>query len=374
MIDPLEPQARRGRSRWRRAAVSLLVAATVACGGSSPGNGPAGSSGASGGDGPAGPAPGGVWTWVDVAGTTCSDGSATGFGLSRGDEPDVVVFMDGGGACWDFTTCFFLRTAKAGPFQIAEFEARRAEFAGTFLDRDDPQNPFRGWTYVFVPYCTGDLHAGDREATYAPGFGLAARWAHRGRANVRADLARLVAELPSPRRLVISGASAGGFGSLLQYDAFRSAWPASATFLLDDSGPPLVGDALDPGLRAAWRSAWDLDPLLDEICAACRDDFSRIVPELAGRYPGDRMALLSSLQDQVIRSYFQLPAPAFEVAVRTMVHDRFDPLPSAHAFLVPGEDHALLAKPGAYAAAGVSLAAWLSEMIDGDPAWSSVGP
>ena len=26
----------------------------------------------------------------------------------------------------------------------------------------DPRNPFRDWNLVFVPYCSGDMHAGQR--------------------------------------------------------------------------------------------------------------------------------------------------------------------------------------------------------------------
>ncbi len=34
------------------------------------------------------------------------------------------------------------------------------------FDRGDGDNPFADASYVFVPYCTGDLHAGSRVAMY----------------------------------------------------------------------------------------------------------------------------------------------------------------------------------------------------------------
>jgi hypothetical protein len=196
---------------------------------------------------------------------------------------------------------------------------------------------------------------------------------------VAADLRLLVPAFPSPPRLVVSGASAGGFGSLLMYERFRGAWGAGQTYLLDDSGPPLVGDALDPGLRTEWRAAWDLDPLLAEVCVDCANDFSNVVTRIAQRHPSDRIALLSTLRDGVIRRYFgYTDRPAdFEAAVLGLVRDRFAPLPNAKAFLVGGaaiEDHALFANPHAYSAGGVTLHEWVAQMLDPASAWQSVGP
>jgi hypothetical protein len=353
---------------------SLAVAASLAvasCGGSGPAPTPSATPPAT-----AFGAPKGEWTWIDAPGTSCADASPTGFGVNPGDGADVLVFLDGGGACWDYATCFLAALASPGPFGRAQLAARQAAFAHTFFDRADAANPFRAFTYVFIPYCTGDLHAGDADASYSPGAGIAARpWAHHGRRNVAADLQLLAAALPAPPRLVVSGASAGGYGALLGYDAFRAAFPASQGFLVDDSGPPLEGDGFQPALRAAWRSAWHLDALLDPICGTrCHDDLSALVPALAARHPADRMALLSNTQDRVISAFALLPPAAFEAALLVTVHDRYDPLPQARTFLVAGSNHALLAAPASYSAGGVPLSTWIEQMVSGDPAWRSLGP
>ncbi len=356
------PRRMRARSPSLGAACAALVVGAAACGGSSPA--PSGTTSY----------PVGAWTWVDVAETACSDGSSTGFAVNPGDDPDLVFFMDGGGACWDFQTCFIAASASAGPVRAPQFQARSAEFAGTFLDRTDPANPFRRWTFVFVPYCTGDLHAGDRVATYSGGLFAPKTWYHKGRVNVAADLARIVPAFPHVRRLVVGGASAGGYGSMLLYDSIRAAWSATTTSLIDDSGQPLEGDALAPALRTAWLAAWNLQPLLDQVCPGCASDFSQIVPLLAARYPSDRLALLSSLQDATMRGYFQLSPDVFQADVLQLVTDRYAPLADAGTFVVAGQDHALLRDPSSYAAGGVSLTDWLVQLVSGDPAWHSVGP
>src|SRR5512133_1207150 len=100
------------------------------------------------------------WTWVDLPGTECSDGSQTGIAVSPGDR-------DGGGACWDAITCFTAGTAKPGPYGRTQWESQRDRaLPGSLLDRALPGNPFSNDTLVFVPYCTGDVHAGDAVQSY----------------------------------------------------------------------------------------------------------------------------------------------------------------------------------------------------------------
>src|SRR5689334_15039055 len=59
-------------------------------------------------------APNEQWTWVTIDGMKCGNGSATGVGVSLSDRSDdVVVLLNGGGACWDAQTCFVLHTASS---------------------------------------------------------------------------------------------------------------------------------------------------------------------------------------------------------------------------------------------------------------------
>ena len=70
--------------------------------------------------------------------------------------------------------------------RITENEVNLALAGGT-LDSSNPANPFKDWTKVFIPYCTGDVGWGNQDATYATPMGpLTVR--HRGYANVKAVL------------------------------------------------------------------------------------------------------------------------------------------------------------------------------------------
>ncbi len=311
------------------------------------------------------------WTWVEVEGAVCADGSPTGLAVNPGPEgsTDVLVFLMGGGACWDWVTCNAAVTASRGPYGATQFdEERRRRLEGSVLDRTVEGSPFGGATLVFIPYCTGDVHWGDAERDYG--------WEHRGARNLGLDAAWITTHLPAPGKLVVSGSSAGGFGSLLAHDLLRSSWPDAKGYLVDDSGPPFVGGDVILALRAAWFLSWGLDGTLDRLCEddACFGDLSQAVVELAEKYPDDRIALLSTREDLVIRSFFGfLPADEFEESLLELVDTRIEPLEHGAAFLVPGDGHALLEQFAAWSADETPLPDWINQMVNDDPGWNTLG-
>jgi pectinacetylesterase len=319
-------------------------------------------------------APSHVWTWVDFPDSYCDDGSHTGIGVSTSSATtNLLIFLNGGGACWDYETCFQFNTAEHGPFGQPELQAIVQNLDGTILDRGST-NFFRDWSFVFVPYCTGDVHSGDNIATYTGG-GMSRTYYHKGHANVVAYLPRIAATFPSARKVVISGASAGGYGALYNYATMRAYWTGSKVYLVDDSGPPLETGVTNSALRDAWFASWKLDTVLVAFCGEqCRTDFSFGLSALAATYPNDRLALLSSLQDQTIRSYFGLTAAQFQTALLQMSADRLDPTSNFKYFFVTGSSHTMLANPARFTSASVPLWDWLRRDIEDDDAWASTKP
>ena len=249
----------------------------------------------------------GDWTWMPFADTRCGDGTSTGLGVRKGSSSrDLVVFLDGGGACWSWRTCMDA-VSTAFDRSFGEGSSRRS---GTGSSRDrilDPQalpSTWRNANLVFVPYCTGDVHSGDREKTYSWAGELPITWEHRGHANVMAFLKRLKATFPAVDRLLVAGSSAGGFSTVTNYEAFRWYWPQAKGYLLDDSGPTLVGDDIDADLRTTWYEAWNLGASLGQFCVECRTDMSAGFAAIARKHPGDRIALVSHVEDPVMTAFF----------------------------------------------------------------------
>ncbi|MGQ0504551.1 MAG: pectin acetylesterase-family hydrolase [Myxococcaceae bacterium] len=309
-------------------------------------------------------APAGTWTWVDFPGTKCDDGSPTGLGINVGTSNNVLVFFAGGGACWDYLTCYQYNAAMHGPYGATQFNADLAKLGpGTLVDRTDLSNPFRTWSVVFLPYCTGDLHAGNAVRMYQD-----RTYHHAGRTNTQAFLSRLLPTFPSAEKIVVAGASAGGGGALFNYAQLKTRWPVTKTYLVDDSLQLLVGDAIPPSLRTSWVTSWSLD--LASVCNNCQGDFSLIYSHVAQQYPNDRMALLSFLQDTTTSLFYGFkPLAQFQADLEDLDSAVLVPSQRWKTFFVQAQGHALFASGNA--AYSVALKTWLTKMVQDDATWSS---
>lgn len=317
-------------------------------------------------------APANTWTWVDFPTSACDDGTPTGIGVNpSATSTNVLVYFEGGGACWDYNTCVTLNTSAHGPFGMTQFQAVVAGVGGTVVDRATAQSPFKDWNLVFVPYCTGDLHAGSADPTYTNGT-ASKTIHHRGHTNALAFLSRLAATFRTPAKIAVAGSSAGGGGAVFNYPAFRAYWPTTSMYLVDDSLPLFVGDSIPPAVRDPWFASWNLGAITDPLCGApCRSDLSLAMKALATRYASDRMALLTSQQDQTIRSYYQLGAAAFQMALATLTTSVLDPLGHFKHFYVNGATHTMLGSPASYTSGTAPLWTWLTQMVTDDVAWAS---
>lgn len=203
------------------------------------------------------PAAAGAWTWNAIAGSQCMDGEETGVWIKYGPQgkagTELGIYLSGGGACFNLETCLTAaHTAKPGaPASSGIWDTRRAD------------NPFQNYSWIVVPYCTGDVHIGDRVARVE-----GALRHFRGKANLQLVMARAVATFSKTEVFVVTGESAGGFGAVSSYNLLRGFWPSMSTrgVLIDDSGPVLDDTALAPCLQALWRRTWDLNATLPRDC------------------------------------------------------------------------------------------------------------
>jgi hypothetical protein len=246
----------------------------------------------------------GLWHWYDIPGTTCLDnskpqqnGKPTGMGISvpaGGGNGKLLIWMEGGGFCFDATTC-------VTPFPIARKEFIGAtDFVGSCVgsnpcvwtagnviaadtfspvwscslfspplpncgkaesmrglwDRSPGTvNPFRNYTFVYIPYCTGDLHQGNR---VDPTTGLQ----FVGHQNFVLDAQALHQVFPNPPAVVLGGRSAGGDGAFFNYRALRGIYtnPLMPVTVISDSGLPLwtgtPANPLDPNSLWIRQGYW----------------------------------------------------------------------------------------------------------------------
>lgn len=306
------------------------------------------------------------WTWVDVPESRCADGSPTGFGVNLAPSSDtVVLFLQGGGACWDGITClgpvptsFYVTTG----YNRLAFDTDVARAAMLPMRRADPSNPFRGMHLVYVPYCTGDVHAGDRVNRYSF-LGRTAEMHHVGYRNIGYFLPRITATFPRARRVIVMGDSAGGFGAALNMDRVQRAFPDARVDVLDDSGPPVQPDA---ARWRAWREAWNMQ--FPAGCVGCEAGITAVVQTLQTRYRDHRFGLISYTHDSIISTFMGMNAFQFWDALRGSTASLGSAWPSAHYFLIPGALHVGMLTPTP------AMVRWMDAFAREDPSWASEGP
>jgi hypothetical protein len=165
-------------------------------------------------------------------GGRCADGTMAGYYIHEGTDPSLfVIFLEGGGACYDEITC-----TKRTHMHLGTSKAWAATVPGTnTYDSDCSKNPdFCKATHVYVAYCTGDLHAGNNTSPSSESWGLY----FDGHANFAAIVSELQLKhgLNSAKRVLLTGSSAGGVGTFKNVDYLASCLPQAKVKGAPDAG------------------------------------------------------------------------------------------------------------------------------------------
>jgi hypothetical protein len=275
--------------------------------------------------------PGAYYQWQTIrlapsTGAVCGNGSQYKFFVNRvPNTRNTIVYMEGGGACWDYASCTgqtgvrgarnpngipddYMSLLNPGSSLVSPFVVRAHPF--TFVKTQN-------WNMIYVPYCTGDVYSGDKVAVYndPTGQNVPLIWHHNGIRNTRAVVAWLKNRLPRPTQMLSTGCSAGGIGSLNNYAHLRRDIAPTRGFLIDDSGPAFSAPTgADPSqypsrpLHTQIRSAWGLDQgplayLATQLPAFTSNDLGSLYAALSSKYSGDRLGHTHFWQDLNYSSY-----------------------------------------------------------------------
>jgi Pectinacetylesterase len=136
----------------------------------------------------------------------CADGSEFAFWEHRADPGKVVFYLDGGGTCVDATTCAFTGTAGESDFYNWSIEGENPGFPGAgIFDFDRADNPFAGYSFIYMASCTGDADLGDVTREYSPELTVE----HNGFVNGTAALSYLAKHYPDAAQIVVAGRTSG---------------------------------------------------------------------------------------------------------------------------------------------------------------------
>jgi hypothetical protein len=246
------------------------------------------------------------------------------------DSEDLIVFLQGGGACWSE---FCLAVTKASSWVPAV----------DILDTELAVNPLRDWNVVYLPYCDGSFFAGDNDID-EDGDGQVDRY-HRGLQNLSAALDIAQMRFPAPRRVVLAGSSGGAYGTLLGTALVRHVYPEAELMVVADSGMGL-GRPGDDAFVETILAEFNLSRFLPEDCPECLSEghLTGLVGWYLERDPDVRVALFSSWYDSILGDIFLKIPPA---DFRDAVAGESGKLVQAHPdrvrrFLVDGRVHTTL--------------------------------
>ena len=325
-----------------RLAAAIAVLALASCGG---------------GDDEAAPVeqPGG-WERIEPGGKTrCARGGEYAFWIRRGDPEKVVFFFQGGGGCFDAVTC-----AEGSRWFDDDVDSEDdPSYAQGLLALDDPGNPFRDWSFVYVPSCTGDVHTGDARVDYG-----SAVVEQRGWQNARAALERGYSEFGDATTVLVTGCSAGSVGSAWHVEDVIRQYPRATVTQVGDSLAYLFH-------RPIRLTGWGSNKHVPSFFRVGdrRWTMEQFVTRMAKRYPDVTFARFNHAADGVQQDFYRAVGgdPAnFEPQLRA-VEERLKRLPNYRSYLACGSEHCALPSPefGTLEVDGVRLRDWVRDLAAG---------
>jgi len=301
-------------------------------------------------------------------GPLCIAGTPYSVFTKAKDPKKLLVFMQGGGACWqDFYNCNIVAEDQEAPPPPIGIWSDTSDF-----NTGDLENPLADYSVVYMPYCDGSVFTGDRDVP-DPNFPFGDIRFHRGLENASAGIDMAKEMFPKAKRILVAGSSAGGvgassfaplltrmvFGNKVQLSVFNDAGPVAIDLNDFRGGIPLR--AMD----------WDFGQFYPASCTDC-SDMGQQTAIIKWRLDNDRSireSFYSTDGDATDRFFLGIPT---QQMYRDLIVNEHGKLNAAHPdrykrFIRSGSDvHTALQDPFLYyfgTANGVPLFEWVEDFL-----------
>lgn len=307
-----------------------------------------------------------AWTTLEPGGrAVCSDGSPYRFHVKPGASDKLLIFFNGGGACWSAETCdpqakrpiYVPRVAPPfnQPGDKGVFDDMRAD------------NPLRGWSMVVATYCTGDVHIGARRVIYELGDRKIAI-EHKGAVNAKAVLDWTFRSFRAPKSVLVAGSSAGAIGAAFYAgDVARRYRRARVAVLADGAGAYRT-----PTVATVFRG-WGVDKVAPRWMRTRRSQSLNIEAFFkanAVAFPNVPQAQYNNALDAEQAAFLQLLGGTdVEASLRANLKELRQASPGFRSYIAPGPTHTVLGRPELYtdAVGGKPLTAWIADFAAARP-------
>jgi hypothetical protein len=300
-------------------------------------------------------------------GPLCIAGTPYSVFTKAKDPKKLLVFMQGGGACWqNFYFCNILSEDQEPPPPPIGIWSDTSDF-----NLGDLENPLADYSVVYMPYCDGSVFTGDRDVV-DPSFPFGPVRFHRGLENASAGVDMAKAMFPGARRIVVAGSSAGGVGasSFAPFLLRMVYGDTQQLSVINDAGPVAVNIDDVAGI-AARASDWEFDKFFPASCTDCMavGQQTAIIKWRLDNDSSIRESFYSTDGDSTDRFFLGIPT---QEMYRELIVTEHGLLNAAHPdrykrFIRSGSDvHTALQDPFLYyfgTANGVPLFEWIEDFL-----------
>lgn len=326
----------------------------------------------------------------------CQDGSPFTFFAKRGSVNKLLMYYYGGGACWDTATCVLETcTQRVSPTPPG--------LGGSgFADLTNPDNPFRDWHIVRVPYCSCDIHLGDRAVDYPPipPLGLPGKHVeHRGHDNAKLAEKWAREHFLNPTDMFVTGSSAGSYGAMVHGVHLSGVYVATSINVMGDGGNGVAPQEWMETNFLNWGALLNLPDVPGIIGVPASElTIPLILKSAASYYPGTNWSnyttafdgggggqigfynvMLNPLDPLGARARWWEAACEWNVLMRQQALEIADAAAMENDnyrfYIATGTRHTGFGNPRVYfdTTGGVPpLVDWVNAMIDDEPGWTHV--
>jgi hypothetical protein len=306
----------------------------------------------------------GDWQAVDAPGCVCSDGSEFELWERPADPTKVVLFLEGGGACFNAETC-----SPTSPTYTKNLPIGEAPRTTGIFDPTNPDNPLADHSFVYVPYCTGDVHLGARVTQYADDLTIS----HTGFDNASKGLQTVLTGYPEVEQLVVAGSSAGSIPTPAFAGLAADALPGVDIVAFGDaSGAYPDVPALNASIGAQWGVLENVpDWPVNEGLAPEEWSFPGLWVQSGLQHPEITFARYDTAFDEVQAFFAGLlgidSSDLLSMIEATEAQIEAAGVPVA-SYIAPGATHTILGTDVFYEVEveGVRLADFLASLVAGD--------
>lgn len=326
------------------------------------------------------------WTEINPAGfeynglspaCSCAPGTPDDeftFFVKGGRKNNLVVFFQGGGACWDYMNCVAAPTYTQYQKEVLAMFSNDMEGYGIF-DQTRKDNPFKDWGFVYIPYCTGDLFWGANDASY---YGVTIK--HRGFVNFQAVLEYLKNNTRYQRNIFITGSSAGSYGATLAFPYIKQAFPWSNVQILGDAGNGVMGGTFSTTGINNWNVQMPSWIFPDGYQSTMT--MADVYVDIAAEYPWSRLAQYTTAFDMTQVFFYNVMLNihnpyiwgeitealigTWYLTMKTYTYQTAAASPNYRYYIAAGTDHTILMSPKFYtekSAGGQFFSDWVNKMI-----------